>query len=161
MHHSFFHHRIRVDVELRESSGVWDWTCRFDHGSIIPLQSEKSENCKSAALQMACQTARWALDQHNESLRLNMTDQYLSLHVEASSSCINKYFWVITERPTPDLPVEVAASLQFYDKPSDAYRAGKSVLHSLATGKSQQSGRNLSLYSSASSRLSAARSTLH
>ena len=138
MHHSFIHNNVRVDVALRESSGAWAWTCAFSGELIGPLTSEKNVNSVSDGLKSACQTARQTIERHRNVTKSNMTDNYLSLHVEAISTCSRKYRWVITERPTPDQPIELAASLQLYDKPSDAYRAGKSVLHGLAGEKAPQ-----------------------
>lgn len=136
MYHSFIHHNIRIHIELRESSDAWAWTCGFDDRLIRPLVSEKTVKSVSEGLRLACLAARRAVEKHREKTRLNMTDKNLGLYVEASPTCINKYFWVITERHDPNHPTEVAASLEVYDRPSEAYRAGELVLHSLASSTS-------------------------
>lgn len=162
MHHSFIHHNIRIDIELRASSDAWAWTCGFDDGLLRPLMSERTVRSVSEGLRLACLAARRAVEQHKEETHLNMTDKNLGLHVEASPTCIQKYFWVITERHDPDHPTEIVASLEVYDRPSDAYRAGELVLHSLVSSKTLETEEKSNRYFLASTFGSkSARSSMH
>ena len=162
MHHSFIHNNVRVDVALHKSSGAWAWTCEFGGELIAPLKSDLNMNSVGDGLRLACQTARRTIEGYWNEMKSNTSDKYSSLHVEAISTCSRKYRWVITERPTPDQPIELAASLQLYDKPSEAYRAGESVLRGLVGAKAPQAAHSRNVAAVAlSSSADAPRATLH
>ncbi|MGJ3701285.1 hypothetical protein [Variovorax sp. AFSI2.2] len=56
-----------------------------------------------------------------------MSDSVLSLQVQRVTFS-NRFVWMILERGAEDEAVEIAASLWTYDKPSEAYEAGATVL---------------------------------
>ena len=57
---------------------------------------------------------------------MTKADELLCLRVEAAASC--RFAWVILELQPDEDPVEIAASLETFDKPSEAMRAGGWIL---------------------------------